>query len=303
MTADQDPPDQGPHPERGDQPGDAEVVGDPTVGDLLGDGRVVGDPARGPDASDSSGQGPASDGPDDAGARDEGDGDDADGDDGGAEPRDGGAGPREGGARPRHEDGGDAGTRGSDEGSTELALAAPHGGPPRPPRRTGVFLDPEDLREHVGGLLRAILGGYEVDAFGNFTFTHEGARAFVTVGPSPIGPQVGVFSVTNLDLDLSPELGNFLLTTNHKLGFGAFSYDQQNRAVWLRHTLLGSTLDLPELQSAVAAIATTAAGLDERIRDRFGGRTFQEAPDDVQRRMEPPDATGDPQHPNARGYL
>ncbi len=186
---------------------------------------------------------------------------------------------------------------------TELALAGVHEHPPRPPRRTGVFLDPEDLREHVGGLLRAILGGYEVDAFGNFTFTHQGARAFVTVGPSPIGPQVGVFSVTNLDLDLTPELGTFLLTTNHKLGFGAFSYDHQNRAVWLRHTLLGSTLDLPELQSAVAAIATTAAGLDERIRDRFGGRTFQEAPDDVQRRMEPPDATGDGRPPNASGYL
>ncbi len=166
-----------------------------------------------------------------------------------------------------------------------------------------MFLDPEDLREHVGGLLRAILGGYEVDAFGNFTFTHEGARAFVTVGPSPIGPQVGVFSVTNLDVELSPDLASFLLTTNHKLGFGAFSYDPDNRAVWLRHTLLGSTLDLPELQSAVAAVATTAAGLDETIRDRFGGRTFQEAPDEVQRRMEPPDATSDARPPNASGYL
>lgn len=218
-----------------------------------------------------------------------------------------GAGPGE-----RTSDRGGAGARKEDDRSDEeegaehvgaLSPAVPAAPPPKPPRRTGVFLDPEDLREHVGGLLRTILGGYEVDAFGNFTFTHEGARAFVTVGPSPIGPQVGVFSVTNLDLDLSPPLASFLLTTNHKLGFGAFSYDPDNRAVWLRHTLLGSTLDLPELQSAVAAVATTAAALDEQIRDRFGGRTFQEAPDEVQRRVEPPDTMSDARPPNASGYL
>jgi hypothetical protein len=188
----------------------------------------------------------------------------------------------------------------SERGRALAAIARGALVPPRPPRRTGVFLDPDDLRDHVGGLLRSILGSYEVDAFGNFTFTHEGARVFVTVAGSPIGPQVGVFSVTNVDLDLDPPLAHFLLTTNHTLGFGAFSYDPPNRAVWLRHTLLGTTLDLPELQSAVAAIATTAASVDEAIRERFGGRTFQEAPDEVQHGMEPP---GPPQAPNAGGYL
>jgi hypothetical protein len=184
------------------------------------------------------------------------------------------------------------------------ALVVPGTAPARPPRRTGVFIDPDDLREHVGGLLRHILGGYEVDAFGNFTFTHEDARVFVTVGQSPIGPQVGVFSVTNLEIDLTPPLAAFLLTTNHTLGFGSFSYDPANRSVWLRHTLLGTTLDGPELQSAVAAIATTAARLDDPIRERFGGRTFQEAPDDVQRRMEPPETSQETSPPpNASGYL
>jgi hypothetical protein len=164
-----------------------------------------------------------------------------------------------------------------------------------------VFLDPADLREHVGELLRAILGGYEVDAFGNFTFAHEGARVVVTIGRSPIGPQVGVFSVTNLDVDLTPELAGQLLTANHTMAFGSFSYDVANRAVWLRHTLHGSTLDLPELQSAVAAVATTASRVDDQIRDRFGGRTFEEAPDEVQRRVEPPDTSQET--PGATGYL
>jgi hypothetical protein len=183
-----------------------------------------------------------------------------------------------------------------------IAHLAPGMQPPRPPRRTGVFLDPEDLRTHVGSLLRAILGGYEVDAFGNFTFVHEDARVFVTVGPSPIGPQVGVFSVTNLGLPLTQKLAEFLLTTNHRLGFGSFSYDPENEAVWLRHALLGTTLDGPELQAAVAAVASTAATFDDRIQDRFGGRTFSDAPSDVQRRMEPPEPDQDTP-PNAGGYL
>jgi hypothetical protein len=195
------------------------------------------------------------------------------------------------------------GERGEPGPSAALAAVAQASSPPRPPRRTGVFLDPEDLRAHVGALLRAILGGYEVDAFGNYTFTHERARVFVTVSGSPIGPQVGVFSVTNLELDLTPDLAGFLLTTNHTLGFGAFSYDTGNRAVWLRHTLLGTTLDGPELQTAVAAVATTAARLDQPIRDRFGGRTFADAPDDVQRGVEPPRVDPEPPAPNASGYL
>jgi hypothetical protein len=187
-------------------------------------------------------------------------------------------------------------------GNAELARVG-RPSPPRPPRRTGVFLDAEDLRVHVGELLRAILGHYEVDPFGNFTFTHEGARIFVTVGPSPVGPQVGVFSVTNLDVELTEPLARFLLTTNHSLGFGSFSYDSGNQAVWLRHSLLGTTLDLPELHATVAAIASTAALLDERIRDEFGGRTFDEAPEDVRQRMEPPEAGQTPSFPGAGGYL
>ncbi len=189
-----------------------------------------------------------------------------------------------------------------DRGTSLAEVAAPHAGP-APPRRTGVFLDPEDLRDHVSKLVRATLGGHEVDAFGNITFTHDDARVFITVAGSPVGPQVGVFSVTNVEVPFTPELGYFLLTTNHTLGFGAFSYDPRHGAIWLRHTLLGTALDLPELQTAVLAVATTAAGLDHEIKDRFGGRRFQDAPDDVQRQMEPPEAEQERPPPNARGYL
>lgn len=179
---------------------------------------------------------------------------------------------------------------------TPQRMRRPDTAAPDPPHRTGVFVDVPSLRAHVGDLLRAFLGGYQVDAFGNMTFTHEDARIFVTVGMSPIGPQVGVFSITNVDVELTPQLAEFLLTTNHGLGFGAFSYDGDNRAVWLRHSLLGATIDAPELQSAVAAVASTAAHFDEIIQGEYGGRAFRDEPTDVQ------DATAPPP-PNASGYL
>ncbi len=191
---------------------------------------------------------------------------------------------------PRHE------PTDAEEAGLRLPAHLHHVGLPDPPRRTGIFVDAPSLREHVGEVLRAYLGGYQVDAHGNITFTYDDARVFVTVGMSPIGPQVGVFSITNVEVDLTLEMSTFLLSTNHALGFGAFSYDVDHRAVWLRHTLLGTTIDPPELQSAVAAIASTAAHFDDRIRDRFGGRTFTEAPDDVQESASPPP-------PNAQGYL
>jgi hypothetical protein len=253
-----------------------------------------------PDAPPWSGRRRDGDGSANAGEPEDTDGDADDGPAGDRETDDGSAGAREPDAAGAH---GDDGERPEPETHpAAVAHVAPGMQPPRPPRRTGVFLDPEDLREHVGALLRTILGGYEVDAFGNFTFLHEDARVFVTVGPSPIGPQVGVFSVTNLGLPLTQALAEFLLTANHRMGFGAFSYDPEQEAVWLRHALLGTTLDGPELQAAVAAVASAAATFDDRIQDRFGGRTFNDAPSDLQRRMEPPEPSQDAP-PNAGGYL
>lgn len=184
--------------------------------------------------------------------------------------------------------------------STPVAAGAE--GAPQPPRRRGIFVDADELRQHVGDLLRAMLGGYKVDAFGNMTFDHEGARVYVTVGPGGFGPQVGVFSITNVELDLSPELATFLLTSNHRMAFGAFSFDAENRAVWLRHSLLGGTLDGPELRGAVLSVAGLAARVAPAISERFGGRRFVDAPAEQQERAHPPEAEDD-DVVNASGYL
>lgn len=188
-------------------------------------------------------------------------------------------------------------------------------GMPRPPRRTGVFLDPQDLRSHVSDLLRSIVGPHTVDPFGNFTFDHETVRIFVTVAGSPIGPVVGVFSVTNADLELDAGLASFLARTNHRLLLGTLSWDDDNDAVWLRHNLLGTHLDPPELQAAVRSVSSAAVAIAGQVHEQFGGRRFGVDDGDEnppgEPPMAPPDMTGDggddgmdgPRRSNATGYL
>ncbi len=175
--------------------------------------------------------------------------------------------------------------------------------PTPPPRRTGIFVDVDELRSYVGQLLRAMLGGYEVDALGNMTFTAQGARIFVTVGPGPLGPHVGIFSITNIGVELVPDLAAFLLRTNHRMAFGAFSYEPEQQGVWLRHSLLGGTLDGPELRGAILSVASTASQVAEVIGDKFGGSSFGDEPEDVQRSVHPPDPSEDTDAVNASGYL
>ena len=187
--------------------------------------------------------------------------------------------------------------------STRHRAACSSSAPAPPPRRTGIFVDVDELRAYVGTLLRAMLGGYEVDALGNMTFTAEGARIFVTVGPGPLGPHVGVFSITNIGVELVPDLAAFLLRTNHRMSFGAFSYEPEQGGIWLRHSLLGGTLDGPELRGAILSVASTASQVADLIRDRFGGTSFGDEPEDVQRSVHPPEPSDESDAVNASGYL
>lgn len=206
---------------------------------------------------------------------------------------------------PEDQDAGGGAPAGTPGRGVLVERAAARGVQPKPPpRRTGVFVDVDELRAHVGSQLRTMLGGYEVDALGNMTFTSDGARIFVTVGPGPMGPHVGVFSIVTVDQPLTPELASFLLTTNHRMAFGAFSYEAEQRAVWLRHSLLGATLDAPELRSTIISVATSASTVAEVLRDKFGGGSFADASAERQAAVHPPEPSHDDDGAvNVSGYL
>jgi hypothetical protein len=223
------------------------------------------------------------------------------------DPTDTGGQPGDDGSGPGSGDGGDGPdatpARRQDTARGQVASLQ---GVPRPPRRTGVFLDPQDLRTHVSDLLRSIVGPHTVDPFGNFMFDHESVRIFVTVSGSPIGPVVGVFSVTNADLELDGELAKWLARTNHRLMLGTLSWDDDNDAVWLRHNVLGTYLDAPELQAAVRAVSTAAVAVAGEVHERFGGRRFGDEDGDETPSMGPQDMGEDldtPHRTNTTGYL
>lgn len=134
------------------------------------------------------------------------------------------------------------------------------------------------LRARVEGLLQEHFGTYAVDPEGDFSIEYESARVFVC--PRPWQEEktvVLLFSVTNVDIDVTPELTRFLLMENLNLLFGHFAVNVAERQVWFAHTLLGDFLDPEELVTALSTVAMAANKYDNIIQDRFGGRLYTEA--------------------------
>lgn len=133
------------------------------------------------------------------------------------------------------------------------------------------------LRARVEGYLQEHFGTYSVDDEGDFHIDYESARVFVCPrswrGERTV---VLLFSVTNVDVDITPELTRFLVSENLNLLFGHFAVNLAERQVWFAHTLLGDFLDPDELVTALSSVAMAANKYDNIIQDRFGGRLYTE---------------------------
>ncbi len=77
------------------------------------------------------------------------------------------------------------------------------------------------------------------------------------------------YVVTNVDL--KPDLMQFLLRENSKMRFGAFGIDEDNNIIF-EHTIVGSTCDKPELAVSVKAVLKIADEYDDRIVEQWGGK-------------------------------
>ncbi len=85
-----------------------------------------------------------------------------------------------------------------------------------------------------------------------------------------------VFAVTNVGITVTPELGLFLARLNFGLMFGRFSLDVEHRSIWFDESLLGEQFREEELRFAVKTVASTADAWDDRLKQMFGGVTYQE---------------------------
>jgi hypothetical protein len=134
------------------------------------------------------------------------------------------------------------------------------------------------VRERLERLLTEIIEKKpEQDADGDFQLPLGDVRVTVAPRALPAGPViVRVFAVTNVNVNVAPELGLFLARLNFGLMFGRFALDTEHRAIWFDETLLGEQFSDEELRFAVRVVSTTADEWDDRLKQMFGGATYQE---------------------------
>ena len=75
---------------------------------------------------------------------------------------------------------------------------------------------------------------------------------------------------------VTPELGLFLARLNFGLMFGRFALDAEHQSIWFDETLLGDQFRDEELRFTIQVVASTADQWDDRLKQMFGGATFQE---------------------------
>jgi hypothetical protein len=104
-------------------------------------------------------------------------------------------------------------------------------------------------------------------------------QVHVTVAPRAMPDGVVViriFAITNVNVDVTPELGLFLARLNFGLMFGRFALDAEHRSIWFDETLLGEEFREEEFRFVVRMIASTADNWDDQLKQMFGGVTYQE---------------------------
>jgi hypothetical protein len=154
-------------------------------------------------------------------------------------------------------------------------------------------------RERIEKVVTAMIGRRpDQDADGDYVLAVNDVHVVVAPRAFPGGPLVvRVFAITNVGVTLAPELGLFLARLNFGLLFGRFALDPDHRAVWFDETLLGDQFSDEELRFAIGVVASTADQWDDRLKQMFGGATYQDV---LTKRtsQEPP-----PTKPGQGGYL
>jgi hypothetical protein len=117
----------------------------------------------------------------------------------------------------------------------------------------------------------------EQDADGDYVLPVGDVHVVVAPRVVPGGPVVvRVFAITNVGVTVAAELGLFLARLNFGLMFGRFALDAEHRSIWFDETLLGDQFSDEELRFAIQVVASTADEWDDRLKQMFGGATYQE---------------------------
>ncbi len=117
----------------------------------------------------------------------------------------------------------------------------------------------------------------EQDADGDYVLPLGDVHVIVAPRATPAAAVVvRVFAVTNVGVNVVPELGLLLARLNFGLAFGRFALDAEHRSIWVDETLLGEHFSDEELRFTVEVVAKTADDWDDRLKQMFGGATYEE---------------------------
>jgi hypothetical protein len=136
-----------------------------------------------------------------------------------------------------------------------------------------------DVKEKVQRILSNALGSVRIDKDGDFVTSYESAVVFIEVRKF-LEDRVRVTFRAPLvkDVQTTPELYKWVATKGQEYFFGTCRVtvpDGQTLGwVFMEHTILGDDLDESELINALTLVTIASDGLDNQIRDQFGGELF-----------------------------
>lgn len=105
---------------------------------------------------------------------------------------------------------------------------------------------------------------------------HGSTVTAITVNPIEIHSSViDVYCLLVREIRLTPELMVWLLSTNYRARLGSLSLDGDGDVV-LKHSVVGDTITMDELQIVLRVFVGFADELDDQIVDTFGGYTARD---------------------------
>ena len=104
-------------------------------------------------------------------------------------------------------------------------------------------------------------------------------------------------AITNVGVIVAPELGLFLARLNFGLMFGRFALDAEHHSIWVDESLLGEHFTDEQMRFTIEIVASIADEWDDRLKQMFGGATYQDV---LTKRT---DHSTPPTKPGLGGYL
>jgi len=155
------------------------------------------------------------------------------------------------------------------------------------------------VRERVASALTRIAGApVERDSDGDYILAVDDVHVMVAPRVMPGGPVVvRIFSVTNVGVAVTPDLGLFLARLNFGLMMGRFALDVEHRAIFFDEVVLGEQVNDEVLEFTVKIVASTADAWDDRLKQMYGGATYQDVLENRTGEQTPP------VKPGTGGYL